>query len=157
MGRLGNLGELQPGWVGMGWDAELDEHLPSESCQPCQALWASPPPLLPNCTVFEGWEGMTDRDDRPYCDSRVRVSLCQWGFQATSHPEKINKTLSDISITVGLKIILQHADSSGHAHVDVCMCLCRLTSAARQGSVLLGISSWEPRGTPGLPLLCAHQ
>lgn len=55
--------------------------------------------------------------------------------------EKINKTLSDISITVGQKIILQHADSSGHAHIDVYVCLC-LTS--RQGCVLLGNSSWEP-------------
>lgn len=87
---------------------------------------------------------MSDLDDRPYCDGRVRVSLCQWGFQATSLPEKINKTLSDISIAVGLKIILQHVDSSGHAHVDVGVCLCCLTSAATQGSVLLGISSWEP-------------
>lgn len=87
---------------------------------------------------------MSDLDDRPYCDGRVRVSLCQWGFQATNLPEKINKTLSDISITVGLKIILQHVDSSGHAHVDVDVCLCCLTSAARQGCVQLGISSWKP-------------
>lgn len=87
---------------------------------------------------------MSDLDDRPYCDSRVRTSLCQWAFQATNLPEKINKTLSDISITVRLKIILQHVDSSGHAHIDVDVCLCCLTSAARQGCTLLGISSWEP-------------
>lgn len=84
---------------------------------------------------------MSDLHDRPYCDGKVRVSLCQ---QATSLPEKINKTLSDISITVGLKIFLQHVDSSGHAHVDVDVCLCCLTSAATRGCVLLGISSWEP-------------
>lgn len=141
MGTLGNLGELQSGWVGMGWAAGLEEYLPSEGWQPCQALWASHPPLLLNCTFFQGWEGMSELDGRPYCDGRVRVSHCQWGFPATSLPEKINKTLSDISITVGQKIILQHADSSGHAHIDVYVFLC-LTS--RQGCVLLGNSSWDP-------------
>lgn len=130
-------------------------HFQGFLCVPCQALRASHPPLLPNCIFSEGWEGMTDLDERPYCDSRV--SLCQWGIQATSLPEKINKTLSDILITVGLKITPQHEDSSGHVQVDIYVCLCLLTSAARQGCVLLGISSWEPRGTPSLPLLCVDQ
>lgn len=139
--------ELQPGRVDAGRAVGLGGRLPAEGCQPCWACWASRPPLLPNCTFFS----RAGKDDRPDCDSRVRVSLCRWGIQATSLPEKINKNPSDISITVGLKIIPQHADSSCHVHVDVYVRLCHLTFAVRRGNILLACSVWEPWGMPGLP------
>jgi len=101
----------------------LGGRLPSEGCQPCQAMLGQSP--SPPTTFFP----RTRRVYRPDWGSRVKVSLCRWGFRATSLPEKMNKNPSDILIMARLKIIPQHVDGCCHVHVDGCVRPCHLTFA----------------------------